>query len=206
MHIVRIVSLLLVFYAAAPCSAAEPGADAVLERLSVLTASIDSLRCDFTQTTTIPLFTEPVISQGRLLFRKPDSLVWEYATPAAQGLVFSGGRGFRWEEDKSRRVPFATAEDPVAGLIASQMLAWIRFDRTWLEAQYAIRVEKEEPLSLVLTPKSADMRSVLASLAIRFAGDGIARDILLTEASGGVTEILFHNVLVNGPMDAGEFR
>jgi outer membrane lipoprotein-sorting protein len=200
------LGLLPAFCLIMPCAAAEPDMDRALNRLNALTASINSLRCDFTQTTSIPLFTAPVVSQGILLFQKPDALVWEYTAPVAQGLAFSGGKGFRWDEDKSRRTPFIIAEDPIAGLIAAQMLAWIRFDRIWIEAQYAIQVEEEEPLSLILIPKNADMRSVLASLSIRFADDGIARTILLMEASGGSTEIRFHSVVVNGAVDAGEFR
>ncbi len=201
-----VLCLLLALSLSVPCAAASDSTDNALNRLNALTASVTSLRCDFTQTTAIPLFADPVVSRGRLLFHKPDALLWEYVFPVAQGLAFSGGKGFRWEDEKSNRVPFTLAEDPVAGLVASQMLAWIRFDRAWIETHYAVRLEREEPLSFTLIPKSAGMRSVLTSLTIRFADDGIARTILLKEASGGSTEIRFHSVAVNGPVDAGEFR
>jgi outer membrane lipoprotein carrier protein len=201
-----IIPLLLLCGAASVCVAADRDTEDALERLKSLTASVDTLRCDFTQTTNIPLFANPVESRGKLLFKKPDSLVWEYTSPTAQGLVFSGGKGFRWEEEKNRRVPFTTAEDPVASLVAAQMLAWIRFDRSWMEARYAVHSGGKDGLSFLLIPKNADLRSILASLSIRFADDGVARTILLKEASGGSTTIQLHNVAVNGPSDAGEFR
>jgi outer membrane lipoprotein carrier protein len=198
--------LLFIFCFAGACKATGADTWKALERLRSLTASVNSLRCEFTQTTAIPLFDDPVVSEGKLVFRKPDSLIWEYTAPVAQGLVFSGGRGFRWEEDKSRPIPFSIAEDPVAGLIATQMLAWIRFDQGWIEAHYAVRIEEEEPMTLVLIPKSADALSVLSSISIRFADDGIARTILLAETAGGSTTIQLREVTVNGPVADREFQ
>ena len=204
----RFVFCLLVFLlcCVSPARAADAGTEDALERIRVRTEAVATLRCAFTQTTAIPLFAEPVVSEGRLLFKKPASLVWEYTAPTAQGLAFSGEKGFRWEEDRNRRTPFTTATDPVAGLVAAQMLAWVRFDRAWIESRYAIRSEDGDGLSFILTPKGDDMRAVLASLSIRFAEDGIARSILLREAGGGSTEIRLRDVVVNGPLDDREFR
>jgi outer membrane lipoprotein carrier protein len=199
-----IVSLL--FCCAIPSGASGQDTENALARLRSLTESIDSLRCGFTQTTDIPLFTGSVVSTGRLLFKKPDSLLWEYAAPVPQGLVFSGGRGFRWEESKNNRSAFTTATDPVAGLVAAQMLAWIRFDRDWIESHYTIRLEEQSGLTLLLTPKNAGTRAVLTSLTIGFADDGIARSIVLREAAGGSTLIRLHDVAINGPVEAEEFQ
>lgn len=196
----------LLLCCASPARAADAGTEDALERIRSLTEAVDTLRCVFTQTTTIPLFVESVASEGILLFRKPASLVWEYTVPVPQGLVISGEEGFRWEEDRSRRVPFTTATDPVAGLVAAQMLAWIRFDRDWIESRYTVRREEGDGLAFILTPKQADMRSVLESLVIRFADDGIARTIVLKEANGGSTEIRLRDVVVNGPVHDREFR
>lgn len=201
------IFVLLLLCCAMPVQAAgRENAETALARIRALTESIDSLRCGFTQTTTIPLFAEPVVSTGRLLFKKPDFLAWEYATPIPQGLVLSGGKGFRWEDDRSNRTAFTTDEDPVAGLIAAQMLAWIRFDRQWIESHYRIHSEEGDALSLILTPKAAEMRAVLTSLAISFADDGVARTVTLKEAAGGSTVIRLHDVVRNGPMGAEEFR
>lgn len=188
------------------CGAADPETEKALAALQSHTASVASLRCAFTQTTSIPLFSDPVVSRGVLLFKKPDSLVWEYTEPVSQGLAFSGAKGFRWEEDRARRTPFTTAKDPVAGLIATQVLAWIRFDREWIEAQYAIQVADSDTASFLLTPKSEGMRDIVTSLRIRFADDGVAREIMLQEATGGQTVITLHDVAVNAPVADREFH
>ena len=198
--------LLLLLCCAVPAGASGRDTEKALARLRSLTESVDSLRCYFTQTTDIPLFAGSVVSTGRLLFAKPDSLVWEYAAPVPQGLVFSGGRGFRWEENKNNRTTFTSATDPVAGLIAAQMLAWLRFDRDWIEARYTISLEEQGDLTLLLTPKKTGPDAVLTSLALRFADDGIARTVILREAAGGSTVIRLRNVAINEPVGAEEFQ
>jgi outer membrane lipoprotein carrier protein len=206
MRLLPHIPILLLLCCAIPAGASGQDAEKALARLRSLTESIDSLRCGFIQTTDIPLFAGSVVSTGRLLFKKPDFLLWEYASPVPQGLVFSGGRGFRWEENRNNRAEFTTATDPIAGLIAAQMLAWIRFDRDWIESRYTIRLEEQNGLTLILTPKSADARAVLASLAISFADDGIARSIVLREAAGGSTVIRLHNVAINDLVGAEELQ
>jgi outer membrane lipoprotein carrier protein len=203
------VLLLLLVGGLAHASSSED-AERALMRLQTLTASVSSLRCAFTQRTLTPLFTAPVESTGTLLFRRPDSLAWEYDAPVPQGLVLSGGKGFRWEDDRRRRVPFAAASDPMAALVAEQMLSWIRFDRQWIERQYAIRLEEGleegEGLAFTLTPKRPELAAVIRSLSIRFAADGVARVVILREASGGQTEIRLRDVVVNGPISEREFQ
>lgn len=182
------------------------GINAALETLKQETANIRTLRCAFTQSTDIPLFSEPIESRGRLLYAAPGSLVWEYTSPMQQGFVLDGDSGFRWEGYRSRRIAFSTAKDPIAGLIATQMLAWVRFDRSWIEANYAITVTRLSPVALTLTPKRTEVASVLSALHIAFAEDGVAREIRLQEAAGGKTRIALHDIVLNGPLEDGEFR
>lgn len=196
----------LLLFLPSAAGAVDAATEAALDRLKTLTASVASVRAAFTQTTTVPLFAAPVVSRGALLFRRPDALVWEYTAPVAQGLAFAGDNGVRWEEDKARRVPFTLAQDPVAGLVAAQMLAWIRFDRPWIEANYDARAGTGEGITLTLIPRRAEVRSVLRSLTIRFGAEGIARSIRLEEAAGGVTAIDLHDVVINGPVTDAEFR
>ena len=139
-------------------------------------------------------------------FKKPGNLLWEYTKPLRQGFALTGEQGFRWEEDRKNRVSFTTAKDPLAGLVARQMLAWILFDRKWIEEEYTVRVDSDFPLSLTLVPRRPDVRAVLAALNITFSAGGVADTVVLREAGGGVTTIRFQNVTLNGPMDMRVFQ
>jgi outer membrane lipoprotein carrier protein len=202
---------LALFFSCLPQAVAAQGKgdlsdEEALMRLRGITASISSLSCDFTQVTDIPLFAAPVTSRGRLLFKKPASLVWEYAEPMKEGFVLNGPNGFRWEEDKSKRTAFRTDRDPVAALIAGQILIWLAFDPQQIRTEYGLAVQSASPLTLVLTPRREAVRSVLLSLRIAFAENGVAESVELTERSGGSTRIFFRNVVLDDPPDDGEFR
>ncbi|MDR2124243.1 MAG: outer membrane lipoprotein carrier protein LolA [Desulfovibrio sp.] len=174
--------------------------------LKKLTASIETLACDFRQTTDIPLFIRPMVSEGVMRFKKPGNLLWEYTKPLRQGFALTDGKGFRWEEDRENRVPFTTTKDPLAGFIARQIPAWIIFDRKWIEEEYAVSVDSDSPLSLTLEPKRRDVRAVLTALNITFSPDGVADTVIIREARGGTTTIRFWNVTLNGPMDMRIFK
>ncbi|MDR1489357.1 MAG: outer membrane lipoprotein carrier protein LolA [Desulfovibrio sp.] len=204
MRLLLFFVFLLLF--AGPCRAGEAGdLDKALARLKNMTENIRTLSCSFRQSTDIPLFSEPAVSEGSLRFRKPDAVAWEYSSPMREGFVLNGGRGFRWEDDKSRRKPFVTGEDPMAGLIAGQLLAWMDFDRARIESRYDIFLENESPITLTLLPRGPDLRSVLGSLQISFDGQGAARRVILNESGGGRTTLDFSAVILNRPVPDAEF-
>ncbi len=69
----------------------DPALEEFLERFDAAQAEIRSLRADFAQTTVNPLFKEPMASRGRFYLRKPDSVLWEYASP--EPMKFAIDRG-----------------------------------------------------------------------------------------------------------------
>ncbi|MDR2800664.1 MAG: outer membrane lipoprotein carrier protein LolA [Desulfovibrio sp.] len=202
------ILLFLVFLLlpAALCRAGEAeDLDRALVRLKSMTENIRTLSCSFRQSTDIPIFSEPEVSEGALRFRKPDALAWEYFSPMREGFVLNGRKGFRWEDDKSRRKPFVTGEDPLAGLVAGQLLVWMDFDRARIESRYEIVLESESPLTLTLLPRGPELRSVLGSLQISFDGRGAARRVVLNESRGGRTTLDFNEVILNRPIFDAEF-
>lgn len=180
--------------------------DRALQLLQQQAASLSSLSCVFTQESTIPLFAQPVISLGKLLFKRPDKLVWQYAEPVQSAFVLNGSTGFRWEDSKEKRIPFNTTSDPVASFVGTQLLSWIRFDLESIRAQYTIELQSDAPLSLLLTPVKEETRSALQSLHIVFDSQGVAQIVTLSEAQGGTTVIRFSEVQINAPVNDEAFE
>lgn len=169
-------------------------------------ASLASLSCEFIQESTIPLFAQPVTSTGILRFKRPDKLVWQYTKPVQAGFALNGSKGFRWEGSRENRMEFTTANDPVASFVGTQLLSWIRFDLESIRARYAIEVQSNAPLTLLLTPTREEVRSVLRALQISFDDQGIAQTVTLFEAQGGTTSIRFLRVQANAPLSDEAFE
>jgi outer membrane lipoprotein-sorting protein len=192
---------------ACPAGAFAAPAQATQTALAELKARTDrlvSLRGEFIQETDIPMFSAPMRSRGRLLFRRPDALRWEYLEPMREGFVLVGAAGFRWEKDV--RYAFTPGGDPVARLIAGQLTAWLAFDRARIERDYRIEALSLEPIRLKMTPLSETAGSVVASITIVFTPEGVASSVRIDESKGGSTTISFTDTLVNQPLDDKEFQ
>jgi outer membrane lipoprotein-sorting protein len=185
---------------AAPAQATQTA----LAELKARTDRLVSLRGEFIQETDIPMFSAPMRSRGRLLFRRPDALRWEYLEPLREGFVLVGATGFRWEKDV--RYAFTPGGDPLAGLIAGQLTAWLTFDRARIERDYRIEALSLEPIRLKMTPLSATAGGVVASITIVFTPEGVASSVRIDESKGGSTTISFIDTLVNQPLDDKEFQ
>lgn len=175
---------------------------AALQRQNV---GLTSIASTFTQTTTIPMFEDPIVSSGRFLYQKPSSLRWEYLTPVPHGFVLNGDRGFKWEDETRTRTNFTVNSDPAAGLVAAQLLTWVTFDIASIRAEYSVTVIQPSPLHIVLEPLRPETRKVVASLDMLFSPRGTVEVLVLVEASGGQTRLTFTDTRVNTPLDAVDF-
>jgi outer membrane lipoprotein-sorting protein len=168
-------------------------------------ASVRTMRSAFTQETLIPMFARPMRSQGRLLFKRPNYLRWEYSSPMKEGFSLKGGSGVRWEDDGLKRAAFTVENDPLAGIIARQLLDWIAFDLAAISGEYGIELLKETPLVLRMTPLRADALKAVAGIVITFSAEGPASLVEIEEAGGGRTSIAFEDTIINGPLEDREF-
>ena len=178
----------------------------ILSRIRSKAADLTTVRSDFVQETSIPMFAQPLRSKGRFAFRRPDTLLWEYVEPMREGFVLRGDQGFRWDTDRRNRSPFTPGKDPVATIIARQLIAWITFDLPGIEREYAIESLPGPAIRLKMTPLRDDVRGVIESIVITFTEEGPASLVELTERRGGKTTISFSNSVVNAPLDDSIFE
>lgn len=194
--------LLLLAHGAAAAQAISPEELAALVRQQ--DAKVESLSCSFTQTTTAPMFAAPLRSSGRLVFRAPESLRWEYLEPVEQGFILAEGRVIRWESGGAR-VSAPAERDPLGMFLGRQLLAWVKADTEMIGRDYEVTLIARDPLEFSLTPRSAAARDVVRELRLRFTAEGIASSVQLTETGGGVTRLDFFDVRRNEPLSPSAF-
>jgi len=168
--------------------------------------TVTTIRSDFIQETVIPMFAHPMRTNGRFVFKHPDALIWEYVSPLNEGFSLKDGKGYRWENGRENRTFFTVQKDPLAAIIARQLVAWITFDIQNISREYRIERLESEALRLKMTPLREDVRSVIAHITITFNQDGTASLVELSEQGGGRTSITFFNTVVNAPVNDEEFE
>jgi outer membrane lipoprotein-sorting protein len=181
-------------------------AENFLADLEQKVAAVTTVRSDFIQETAIPMFAKPMRTYGQFIFKRPNALLWEYVSPLNEGFSLKDGKGYRWEGGRENKIFFTAREDPIAAIIARQLVSWITFDIQDISREYRIERVESEALRLKMTPLHEDMQSVIANITISFNQDGSASLVELAEQGGGKTSITFFETLVNVPVEDEEFK
>ncbi|MDO5623709.1 MAG: outer-membrane lipoprotein carrier protein LolA [Pseudomonadota bacterium] len=131
-------------------------------------------RAKFTETRTLAVLTEPVVSTGELVFSPPDRLEKHTLKPASESLVVSGNDLVVTQGGKQRalRLPqypqvLAFVEALRGTLVGNQAL---------LQAHYALALSgTESAWQLVLTPLDDQLRRQVSQITVHGARNQVLR-------------------------------
>lgn len=197
----RLLLLLGAFWLlAAPALAGEPRLEEVLAGLKAKAQATGTIRSRFVQEKRLAMLARPLVSEGLFFFRRPDALRWEYTAPVRSYLVMHAGRSRRYSELSGQTVSAEAGADPLAAMMAAQLLAWATFDLARLEGQYAMALESADPVVLRLDPKGAS-NGFIDHLRVAFTPDASSvASIELFEPGGDLTRLTFHDTVLNGEL------
>ncbi|MGD0782542.1 MAG: outer membrane lipoprotein carrier protein LolA [Candidatus Aminicenantales bacterium] len=115
--------LLLAAFSCAALPAQEPP-QALLLRMEKSLAVTDAFQADFEQSSYSQAVSKPLLQKGRLTFRKPDLMRWEYGPPEKNIYVFKDGLLLSYfPEDNQlwrQRIPKEKYETEILALLAGR--------------------------------------------------------------------------------------
>lgn len=196
--------LLLLLCSVQPAMAGDPGG--LLRRFQAASEHTTTLVTDFRQEKTLALLNDTLISSGRMcLHQEGDNrvLLWEYTSPSISGFLFDNGTFSVWTRDRASRHPASGNENKALRAMSEQILAWLRADIPALERQYRLEYlapdDRHASEGLRLYPRNGTR--VFSSLEVRFspAMDSLS-ELVLTEAQGDFTRLLFTHTKRNAPL------
>ncbi|MEL7059613.1 MAG: outer membrane lipoprotein carrier protein LolA [Acidobacteriota bacterium] len=180
--------------------------EALLERVKVQQADLETLTADFVQRQESELFLEPETSTGRFWFRAPDRVRWDFETPEKSTIVVDGETMTTWYRDLDR------AERIDIGDQAEQVTEYLSGPSSLetLERYFDLRVrfpaDASAPYKLDLTPRFERVEKRIEKLQIHVARETFQVVYLrYVEPGGDVTEYSFENVVINPSIDDGRF-
>jgi len=216
-------SLLLLVLAAAlavPSSAAGPPAtdptdpaltpsqrlDALVERVKLEQAQVETLEADFVQERDSEFLEQPETSRGKLFYARPDRVRWEYLQPNPISLVIEGDEMLTWYRDLGR------AEKVKVGKVSSQVFRYLDAAGS-LEAlmdYFAVTLSTPVPGA----PWRLDLEPRYPRIAKRLSGITLWIDpelylpvrVRYAEPNGDSTEYRFDALRANVPIPVERFR
>ena len=62
----------------------------VIGRINKAASGLKSMSCSFTQTKYLSLLSDRMVSEGKMNYKQPNKLRWEYTTPYQYLFIFNG--------------------------------------------------------------------------------------------------------------------
>jgi len=164
-----------------------------------------SFTADFVQVKHLSLLDEPLVSRGRLSFRRPDRMRLEIREPV-QALVLIDGRQVHIP-GVSKKDAEAMSMAPVAGMF-TQLGAIFSGDRAALERGFEVEASaRGDAIDVALVPRDERGRRLFRRIDLQFSGAALlAHRIRLEDGLGDHLEVTLDDVRRNVELPDALFR
>lgn len=206
MRSVALVSLVLL---PAVARATPPPVDQVLTQLEQARTGVQTLAGEFTQRNKVKLFKQEVRSKGRLYFRAPRQIRWEYLEPDPSVLVLDGDRAVLRQPGAEART-FDLQADATMRAVFDQLLLWLQpggMAGARRDYELSSAGTAAEPV-LLLAPKAGSaVAKAFQRIELRVdLRSGLLRSLLLVEKNGDEKEIAFTSLKKNATLPQDAFK
>ena len=206
-NIVTLVLLLCCAAGFAQRTALTAGESAALKaKITANTRSMQSLQSDFAQTRQLSYLESPIRSTGKLYFKAPGKIRWEYMSPASHVIIFDGHTMHTIENGRTKTTNLATNRQMkglndllAASVQGGNMLDESRFDITYYrdKSNYAA----------VLVPKDKGLGRYIQQVELTFDRTTLLlTEVTLTDPAGDSTELAFANQQKNTSVPDATFE
>ena len=159
-------------------------------------SKIKSLKAEFIQEKRLKILSKPLVSHGRLFYRPPDYLRWEYTKPIKSVMLMRKDvvkmflwRDGAWAEDAGQSVE-------IRRVVLDEITGWFggRFDQT---QGFEPRYEPGTPARIVLTAKPG-LKEFIDRVELVLSGrPGVITSVEIVEGPDASTLIEFTDVQVD---------
>ncbi len=208
----KILFTLIVFFLGAPLFAQETGSTEITgDKKTALVTSIEkahkqlsSLSANFTQEKTSTLFTEKIVQKGKLNYKAPKQLRWEYTSPKAMTVIFSNGKVLLKTEKGTSSNP-----NKMLGEMGNMIINTINGSFLKENPDFSTRYYKNKSghYVVVLTPVNKKIRAYYKNISITLNSSTFLADkVVLKEVNGDATTITFADKKTNTTLSDSLFK
>ncbi|MBW1889145.1 MAG: outer membrane lipoprotein carrier protein LolA [Deltaproteobacteria bacterium] len=174
------------------------------QELKSTAGTVTSVTAGFSQEKHMKILARPLVSQGKFLFKSPNSLRWEYTRPLKSILVLHNGKTRRFVQKDGRLVEDASAGLQSMQVVVQQITQWLngRFDEN-----PAFEASLAAGQKIVLSPRDAAIARLIQRIEILLSNrPGVIASVTIFESEDSFTKLIFQNVVLNTPLDDALFQ
>ena len=145
----------------------------------------------FVETRSIPGFTAPLVSHGRLQFDPAQGMRWEILQPYHYVFEMDGKQAHEELPDGTRR-DLDPADTPWLAAVEHIFVSALSGDRSELESYFTVTsTPKAKGESVGLTPKPGPIANAISRIQVTESAPGRPEHLEIFEVSGGHMDIRF---------------
>ena len=165
---------------------------------------IKSLSTDFVQFKHMDFLAKDIETSGKMFFKEPNLLLWQYKKPYNYSIVFKNGKILINDEGKKSAVDignskiFGKLNKLIVGSVSGDM-----FD----DKEFTISYFKTSTNNITkLIPKDANLKKYIKQIELTFdKQDATVTQVRLMESAEDYTKIVFKNKVLNAKVDDSIF-
>ena len=172
-------------------------------KVKVQAEKTKTISSDFTQYKHLDFLSNDIESNGKLAFKAPDLVKWEYTKPFAYTILFKdqtlyiNDNGNKSNMDLGSNKIFKQLNQLITSSIRGDM-----FD----EEQFNISYFEQDSGNVVhFFPKDKQFAEFIQAFHITFNSTGEVDQVKMIEPSGDYTQIIFSNRSLNQPLSDADF-
>jgi len=178
-----------------------------IEGLRARQRDVSALRATVVQRKQHPMLKGEVVTEGTLLFSRPNRLRWEVATPERTIIVIDDQALVIYHPERKEAERRDLRDDLGSRAVVDFLTAGMNLDVAELEKRFQVDLYRDDRrLSLVLTPRSRWVARAIASVTItQDEADALPRQIVVVGQKGDRTETSLAHAVVNPPLAEDAF-
>lgn len=174
------------------------------QSVNAVSKKIKTLATDFVQYKHMDFLAKDIETSGKMYFKEPNLLLWQYKKPYNYSIVFKNGKILINDEGKKSAVDignskiFAKLNKLIVGSVSGDM-----FD----DNEFTISYFKTATTNITkLIPKDASLKKYIKQIELTFdKQDATVIQVRLLESAEDYTKIIFKNKTQNAKVDDSLF-
>ncbi len=177
--------------------------DEFLQKFSDALKNVKAVYSEFVQERHMELLSEPLVSKGVILFKKPGQVRWETTEPYRTILIASDKKvsQFEWMDSRWQKlnIGYASAMEKI---MESLTITW-NGRLAEQSKDYTFSLQAGDQMVLTMTPRDAGVREFMNAIEMHIDKKSFAaHKVVLRESSGDITIIRMLTQRINADLPA----
>ncbi|MGQ7947265.1 outer membrane lipoprotein carrier protein LolA [Flavobacterium sp. WC2509] len=174
------------------------------QSVAVVSKKIKTLSTDFVQYKHLDFLSKDIETSGKMVFKEPNSLLWQYKKPYSYTIVFKNGKILINDEGKKSAVDIGNSK--LFGKINKLIVGSVSGD-LFDDAVFSISYFKNKEQNIAkFIPKDATLKKYIKQIDLTFdKEEATVIQVKLLESSADYTRIVLKNKVINAKVDEASF-